>query len=105
MIAHKTAIIMRQRRIDEGKNTLIKGPQPEQFECLMCKEPMRKKDAKILPICGHAYHFDCIDPYFRRELQKNLKSADGLRCPVCMELAMPTVTSTIVERIFCGFSF
>eukprot|EP00392_Amoebophrya_sp_AT5.2_P014649 g14810.t1 len=63
--------------------------------CPMCKEAMLPRNAKRLP-CGHGFHFDCIDPYLRRELQRN-GNATPL-CPVCREPAVETIDSVVAKR-------
>ncbi|CAD7929887.1 unnamed protein product [Amoebophrya sp. A25] len=64
-------------------------------ECPMCGELMLPRTAKRLP-CGHGFHFDCIDPYIRRELMRNPK--DPPLCPTCRHPILETVESTIARR-------
>ncbi|CAD7923706.1 unnamed protein product [Amoebophrya sp. A120] len=63
--------------------------------CPMCKETLLPRNAKRLP-CGCGFHFDCIDPYLRRELQRSANVQPV--CPTCRKPAVETVSSIIAKR-------
>lgn len=56
-------------------NTIILQKDFENNECIICLEPMIKKQFVRILNCGHMYHCDCINRWIEKKNEIN--------CPLC----------------------
>lgn len=56
--------------------------------CVICLDPiLPRQRCKRLP-CSHAFHPDCLKPWWTQKVQRGLKTAEAMICPICRTPAL-----------------
>ncbi len=73
-IAGLEPVVVRPTAEQIARATEVIHPETEEHDCAICQDGIttRQQCRKILH-CGHWFHKDCIDPWFRQNVQ----------CPIC----------------------